>query len=46
MDRDVIQRNGDFVVNLHKWVESDKDPAGCAAAGIAATAAVSFNNTL
>jgi len=36
MDRYVIRRDGDsVVVNLHKWIESDKDPAGWAAATIA-----------
>ena len=36
MDRYVIRRDGNFVVvNLHKWVESDKDPAAWAAATIA-----------
>lgn len=36
MDRYVIRRDGDFVVvDLHKWIESDKDPAGWAAAQIA-----------
>ena len=35
MDRYAIRRDGNFViVNLHKWVESDKDPAGWAAATI------------
>jgi nitrite reductase/ring-hydroxylating ferredoxin subunit len=36
MDRYVIRRDGDFVVvDLHKWIQSDKDPAGWAAAQIA-----------
>ena len=36
MDRYVIRRDGDFlVVDLHRWVQSDKDPAGWAAATIA-----------
>ena len=36
MDRYVIRRDGDaIVVDLHKWVQSDKDPAGWAAATIA-----------
>jgi nitrite reductase/ring-hydroxylating ferredoxin subunit len=36
MDRYVIRRDGDsVVVDLHKWVQSDKDPAGWAAAAIA-----------
>jgi Rieske Fe-S protein len=36
MDRYVIRRDGDsVVVDLHRWVESDKDPAGWAAAAIA-----------
>jgi len=36
MDRYVIRRDGDFVVvDLHKWVQSDTDPAGWAAAQIA-----------
>jgi nitrite reductase/ring-hydroxylating ferredoxin subunit len=36
MDRYVIRRDGDaVVVDLHKWVQSDKDPAGWAAATIA-----------
>jgi nitrite reductase/ring-hydroxylating ferredoxin subunit len=35
MDRYVIRRDGDsVVVDLHRWVQSDKDPAGWAAAGI------------
>jgi len=35
MDRYVIHRDGDsVVVDLHKWVQSDKDPAGWAAATI------------
>lgn len=36
MDRYVIRRDGDaIVVDLHKWVQSDKDPSGWAAATIA-----------
>jgi nitrite reductase/ring-hydroxylating ferredoxin subunit len=36
MDRYVIRRDADsIVVDLHKWVQSDKDPAGWAAATIA-----------
>ena len=36
LDRYVIRRDGDaIVVDLHKWVQSDKDPAGWAAATIA-----------
>jgi len=36
MDRYVIRRDGDsLLVDLHKWVQSDKDPAGWAAAQIA-----------
>ena len=36
MDRYVIRRDGDsVVVDLHQWVQSDKDPAGWAAATIA-----------
>ena len=36
MDRYVIRRDGDSVlVDLHRWVQSDKDPAGWAAAAIA-----------
>jgi nitrite reductase/ring-hydroxylating ferredoxin subunit len=36
MDRYVIRRDGDSVlVDLHKWVQSDKDPAAWAAAQIA-----------
>jgi Rieske Fe-S protein len=35
MDRYVIRRDGDsVVVDLHQWVQSDKDPAGWAAATI------------
>jgi len=35
MDRYVIRRDGDaIVVDLHRWVQSDKDPAGWAAATI------------
>jgi nitrite reductase/ring-hydroxylating ferredoxin subunit len=36
LDRYVIRRDGDSVVaDLHRWVQSDKDPAGWAAATIA-----------
>ena len=36
MDRYVIRRDGDsVVVDLHTWIQSDKDPAGWAAASIA-----------
>jgi len=36
MDRYVIRRDGDsVVVDLHRWLQSDKDPAGWAAATIA-----------
>ena len=36
MDRFVIKRDGDsVVVDLHRWIQSDKDPAGWAAATIA-----------
>jgi nitrite reductase/ring-hydroxylating ferredoxin subunit len=36
MDRYVIRRDGDaVVVDLHKWIESDKDPKGWEAAAIA-----------
>ena len=36
MDRYIIRRDGDsVVVDLHRWVQSDKDPAGWAAATIA-----------
>ena len=36
MDRYVIRRDGDsIVVDLHRWIQSDKDPAGWAAATIA-----------
>jgi hypothetical protein len=36
MDRYVIRRDGDsVVVDLHRWTQSDKDPAGWAAATIA-----------
>ncbi len=36
LDRYVIRRDGDaVVVDLHRWIESDKDPAGWAAATIA-----------
>jgi len=35
MDRYVIRREGDsIVVDLHRWVQSDKDPAGWAAAAL------------
>jgi nitrite reductase/ring-hydroxylating ferredoxin subunit len=35
MDRYVIRRDGDFVVvDLHRWIQSDKDAAGWAAAMI------------
>jgi len=35
MDRYVIRRDGDsVVVDLHRWIKSDKDPAGWAAAAI------------
>jgi Rieske Fe-S protein len=35
LDRYVIRRDGDsIVVDLHKWIQSDKDPAGWAAATI------------
>ncbi|MGH9143480.1 MAG: ubiquinol-cytochrome c reductase iron-sulfur subunit [Vicinamibacterales bacterium] len=35
MDRYVIRRDGDSVmVDLHRWIQSDKDPAGWAAATI------------
>lgn len=35
LDRYVIRRDGDsIVVDLHRWVQSDKDPAGWAAADI------------
>jgi nitrite reductase/ring-hydroxylating ferredoxin subunit len=35
MDRYLIRRDGDaVVVDLHRWVQSDKDPAGWAAATI------------
>jgi Rieske Fe-S protein len=35
MDRYVIRRDADaIVVDLHKWVQSDKDPAGWAAAAL------------
>jgi Rieske Fe-S protein len=37
MDRYIIRRDGDsVVVDLHKWVQSDKDPAAWAAATIPA----------
>ncbi len=36
MDRYVIRRDGDSVlVDLHRWIQSDKDPAGWAAATVA-----------
>jgi Rieske Fe-S protein len=36
MDRFVIRRDGDsVVVDLHRWIQSDKDPAGWAAATVA-----------
>jgi Rieske Fe-S protein len=36
MDRYVIRRDGDVVVvDLHRWIQSDKDPAAWAAATIA-----------
>jgi Rieske Fe-S protein len=36
LDRYVIRRDGDsVVVDLHRWIQSDKDPAGWAAAAIA-----------
>ena len=36
MDRFVIRREGDsIVVDLHRWIQSDKDPAGWAAAALA-----------
>ncbi|HEX4347157.1 MAG TPA: Rieske 2Fe-2S domain-containing protein [Vicinamibacterales bacterium] len=35
MDRYVIRRDGDsVVVDLHKWVQSDKDPGGWSAAAL------------
>jgi len=35
MDRYVIKRDGDsVVVDLHRWVQSDKDPGGWAAAAV------------
>jgi Rieske Fe-S protein len=35
LDRYVIRRDGDsIVVDLHRWVQSDKDPSGWAAATI------------
>lgn len=35
LDRYVIRRDGDLVVvDLHHWIQSDKDPAGWAAAAI------------
>jgi nitrite reductase/ring-hydroxylating ferredoxin subunit len=37
LDRYAIQRDGEFVaVDLHRWVQSDKDPAGWAAATVSA----------
>src|SRR5665213_2110318 len=36
LDRYVIRRDGDsVVVDLHRWIQSDKDPAGWAAATLA-----------
>jgi nitrite reductase/ring-hydroxylating ferredoxin subunit len=36
LDRYVIRRDGDsVVVDLHRWIQSDKDPAGWAAASVA-----------
>ena len=36
MDRFVIRREGDsIVVDLHRWIQSDKDPAGWSAAELA-----------
>jgi Rieske Fe-S protein len=36
LDRYVIRRDGNsVVVDLHRWIQSDKDPAGWTAAGIA-----------
>jgi nitrite reductase/ring-hydroxylating ferredoxin subunit len=36
LDRYVIRRDGDsVVVDLHRWIQSDKDPPGWAAAAIA-----------
>src|SRR5580692_6966153 len=36
LDRYVIRRDGDsVVVDLHRWIQSDKDPAGWAAATVA-----------
>lgn len=36
LDRYIIRRDGDsVVVDLHRWIQSDKDPAGWAAAAIA-----------
>jgi Rieske Fe-S protein len=36
LDRYVIRRDGDsVVVDLHRWIQSDRDPAGWAAATIA-----------
>jgi len=38
LDRYVIRRDGDsVVVDLHRWVQSDKDPSGWEAAAIAVT---------
>jgi nitrite reductase/ring-hydroxylating ferredoxin subunit len=35
LDRYLIRRDGDaVVVDLHKWTQSDKDPAGWAAASV------------
>jgi nitrite reductase/ring-hydroxylating ferredoxin subunit len=36
LDRYVIRRDGDsVVVDLHRWIQSDKDPAGWTAAAVA-----------
>jgi len=36
LDRYVIRRDGEaVVVDLHRWIQSDKDPAGWEAASIA-----------
>jgi hypothetical protein len=36
LDRYHVRRDGNaVVVDLHKWVQSDKDPAGWAAASVA-----------
>jgi Rieske Fe-S protein len=38
MDRYLIRRDGDaVVVDLHRWVQSDKDPAAWAGAGVQAS---------